>query len=309
MEAFLVKDPSLKETAQKAVVQYVKAVFLMKDKEVFDVHSLDTDAFAHSLGLEIPPRIRFLQRLNAKQDPKMSKNFNNKKKYFNTYSDEEDNENKNEHNVISGEPTVSKESLPSDDSDSDDNIFKVKSKDHDIELPTEEEMAELHLGKNKSKKPITKAALAKKILKKKIVPNKKIVFNEEGEAIAGIKEKKSDLALQYENEEVAGIDIEQAKLVLKEEDKFDKQLFKQKVKAKHKETKRKLKEKKKKKEEESRDEFDESGSEDEPDLSWLPDPDKVYDKHPDEDPPTLENEVASNTELDEYLETAKKTKK
>lgn len=47
-------------------------------------------------------------------------------------------------------------------------------------------------------------------------------------------------------------------MVLREEDKFDKQTFKEKVKAKHKEEKRKLKEQKKREQEAERDEFGES---------------------------------------------------
>ena len=38
----------------------------MKDKSIFDVHALNTDEFAKSLGLAIPPRIRFLQRMQKK---------------------------------------------------------------------------------------------------------------------------------------------------------------------------------------------------------------------------------------------------
>lgn len=46
MEALLARDVSLKESAQRAFVAYVKSVFLMKDKEVFNVHALNTDSFA-----------------------------------------------------------------------------------------------------------------------------------------------------------------------------------------------------------------------------------------------------------------------
>ncbi|CAG9815287.1 unnamed protein product [Phaedon cochleariae] len=242
MEAYLAKDPSLKDSAQRAFVSYAKAVFLMKDKEVFDVHSLNTDSYAKSLGLAIPPRIRFLQRMNSKIEG--SKNTStlgvnpNKKKYFD--DSEEDNEKvqvkkESEDSGVSEEEQQAPFQL-TDDSDNED-IFRVKRKDHDIELPTEKELADLDLGRNKGKKAITKAAAAKKILKKKIVPNKKTVFDEEGEVVLGNKEKKSEMALQYENEDEGGIDIEKAKMVLREEDRFDKQLFKQKVKAKHKEEK------------------------------------------------------------------------
>ena len=46
MEALLAKDTALKETAQRAFVAYMKSVFLMKDKEIFDISKLDKEAFA-----------------------------------------------------------------------------------------------------------------------------------------------------------------------------------------------------------------------------------------------------------------------
>ncbi|KAJ8945685.1 hypothetical protein NQ318_012404 [Aromia moschata] len=307
MEAFLAKDPTLKDTAQRAFVSYAKAVFLMKDKEVFDVQSLDTDSFAKSLGLAIPPRIRFLQRLNAKTEKKEGK-FNNpmnSKSYFDKEDDAAGHfRNESEDSGVEEEEKTKLKiaSIPfdvpqGDDSDEDD-ILKVKRKDHDIELPTEEEIADMSLGRSRTKKPVTKAAVAKKILRKKIVPNKKILFDDEGDAtIVGTKEKKSELAREYEREDEAGINIEKARMVLREEDKFDKQLFKQKVKDKHREEKRKRKEKKKKEEEEEpKDEFGENESEEEPDLSWLPDPDKIYGRKTEEEVETLAEEVQGRSQ-------------
>jgi ATP-dependent RNA helicase DDX10/DBP4 len=46
MEAFLARDHSLKESAQRAFVSYVKSVFLMKNKQIFNIHALDTDAYS-----------------------------------------------------------------------------------------------------------------------------------------------------------------------------------------------------------------------------------------------------------------------
>lgn len=322
----MAKDPTLKDTAQRAFVSYAKAVFLMKDKEIFDVQALNTEGFAHSLGLAIPPRIRFLQRLNARMENKKDKNSvksnaKNNKTYFNTENDDDEEtpeENKSirdkresDDSGLSEDNNTHQMSKPvpfhvsdNDDSD-DDNILKVKRKDHDVELPTEEEIAELDSNKSKKKKPVTKAAAAKKILKKKIVPNKKIVFDEEGEAVVlGKNDKKSELAQQYEKEDEGGIDIERAKMVLKEEDKFDKQVFKEKVKAKHKEEKRKLKDAKKKKKEEEqpeKDEFGESESEEEPDLSWLPDPDRIYGEKTEEEVERLMEDSEGDTKEEEDL--------
>lgn len=46
LEAMLARDKNMKESAQRAFVAYIKSVYLMKDKEVFSVTALDTDAYA-----------------------------------------------------------------------------------------------------------------------------------------------------------------------------------------------------------------------------------------------------------------------
>ncbi|KRT80482.1 helicase [Oryctes borbonicus] len=296
MEAYLASTPSLKDSAQRAFVAYAKSVFLMKDKNIFKVQELDTDAFSRSLGLAIPPRIRFLQRLNAKsiqKDPTIKQeNFNinlsqdkqNKVVKFDDSSDSGVSEDETGTD-IKEQPF----SIPDDENSEDDDILKVKRQNHDIDLPTESELAILEDVKSKKKKPVTKAAVAKKIIKKNIVPNKKVIFDDCGEPIAqGTKEKQSELAQEYENENVGGIDLEKARMVLKEEDKYDKALFKEKVKAKKKQQKKKLKQKKL--EAEEKDDFGTDSEDEGPDLSWLPDPDKIYGKKGD-------NEVSE----DEYI--------
>ncbi|OXU20214.1 hypothetical protein TSAR_002576 [Trichomalopsis sarcophagae] len=319
LEALLARDVALKESAQRAFVAYVKSVFLMKDKSIFNVHALNTDAFARSLGLAIPPRIRFLQRMqkNSKQDQankKDTKEANSLIQNFSkSQSDSEEDEDESDENGISkrehvGEDESSEEECVNkneklnrkrdlnnfgnndvDDDDDDGDILTIKRKNIEIDDIPSDDLDELNDGslKSKSKKAVTKAALAKKILKKKIVPNKKINFDEEGqEVVDPTKSKISDLAKQYENEEASGINIEVAKQVLKEEDRFDKQRFREKIREKHREEKRKLKAQKKAEREEKENEEDESGGESgeesgdsyEPDLSWLPDPDKIYGK-------------------------------
>ncbi|KAK9881936.1 hypothetical protein WA026_018130 [Henosepilachna vigintioctopunctata] len=341
MEAYLCSNPSLKESAQRAFVAYAKSVYLMKNKKVFNVETLDTDSFAHSLGLAIPPRIRFLQRMKSKQNNDSISDKTNKvstnKKYFDTdeedeglsdeiesakdqTSDKVDEINNSEESHCEVDDDV--DSMQSDndfnanqemdvksnhgfnvnEDSEDDDIYTVKRKNHDIDkskkiksdqidsysdeqpvtketihqdvMPEHIKFDEHNSYSRIKKKPTTKAALAKKILKHNIVVNKKITFDNTGEAVLqSTKEKKSEIAQEYENECLGGIDIEKAKLVLQQEDVFDRQLFREKVKAKHKEEKRKLKEKKLM--EREIDQFDEESGE-EPDLSWLPDPDKVY---------------------------------
>lgn len=129
------------------------------------------------------------------------------------------------------------------------------------------------------------------------------------ELIDSTKTKMSALARQYENEVDSGINIEIAKQILREEDQFDKKRFREKIREKHREEKRKLKAKKKKDEEEKEassneevdagndDVSDESGEG--PDISWLPDPDKIYGKQRNTDE---EASSAEESEEDEFEE-------
>ncbi|GAB1869054.1 ATP-dependent RNA helicase [Camponotus japonicus] len=296
LEALLAQNIALKETAQRAFIAYIKSVFLMKDKEIFNVHALDTDAYAKSLGLAIPPRIRFLQRMQKK----MSADNNIKIEDEETNkiptnladdSEQEDDEGSSDTSDIPDTNSEKKQidkkdfsSLQFDDSD-DDDILTIKRENIDlVDIPITEKDDKIA---NK-KKIITKAALAKKILRKKIIPNKKTTFDDEGqELIDSTKSKMSTLARQYENEVDSGINIEIAKQIMREEDQFDKKRFREKIREKHREEKRKLKaEKKKVNDEEEKDvslpneedDVSEDESGEDPDISWLPDPDKIYGK-------------------------------
>jgi hypothetical protein len=108
-----------------------------------------------------------------------------------------------------------------------------------------------------------------------------VVFDETtGDVVVDVgRSKVSELGRRYESSESllerpgGGIDIAQAREVLRAEDKFDREAERQRNKEKRREMKLKAKEeaaRKRKQEEE-----DESDSEESVDLSWLPDPDKV----------------------------------
>lgn len=336
LEALLARDVSLKETAQRAFVAYVKSIFLMKDKEVFNVHALNTDAYARSLGLAIPPRIRFLQRMQKQRSAKKEAERKQTSSDAEGESQEEspDSSNESEDDDNKGEADTDKHNkqlancLTIDDND-DDDILTIKRKNIDIDdIPcdvTEDKDTE----RNK-KKAVTKAAVAKKILRKKIVPNKKTTFDEEGqELIDPAKAKVSELAKKYEDEAESGINIEIAKQILREEDRYDKQRFREKIKEKHREEKRKLKASKKDTDDdkmsdgETEDNAERSESDSDasgPDLSWLPDPDEIYGKQEEtdeEDSEVEEDEEESKIHRppkrklitqDEYKKTKKKQK-
>ncbi|XP_028165918.1 probable ATP-dependent RNA helicase DDX10 [Ostrinia furnacalis] len=289
IEALLSDNTDLKQTAQRAFVNYLKSVFLMKNKDIFNVQLLDTDAYARSLGLIVPPRVRFMHKYQKNNIGNKQPDDEGDKVVDKLRAKADDDEGSDQSGVesddniipeIKKKPQKKKAEIPkfdfhgNDDSDEDD-FLQVKKKNVEVETPT---IAEEPIKSKKKAKPLTKAAVAKKILKKKIKVNTTVKFTEDGEAIQDEKrELKSDLAKKLNEENIGGIDIEKAKEILQEEDKFDKIRFREKVKAKHKEQKRKLKNKKKD-EEGEKDDFGSQSESDGPDLSWLPDPDKVYGK-------------------------------
>ncbi|PJF20150.1 RNA-dependent ATPase HCA4 [Paramicrosporidium saccamoebae] len=68
LEALCSQDAEIKYLAQKALVSYVRSIFLHSNKSVFKVEELPIDEFALSLGLSGAPRLRFVPRSNAKND-------------------------------------------------------------------------------------------------------------------------------------------------------------------------------------------------------------------------------------------------
>ncbi|XP_075975722.1 putative ATP-dependent RNA helicase DDX10 [Anticarsia gemmatalis] len=304
IEGLLSDSTELKQSAQRAFMSYVKSIFLMKNKEIFNIQQLDTDAYARSLGLIVPPYIKFLknQQYMKKQKDNKDNDVVDKLKSTESDGDTDQSVDKNDTDIPGlrkkgKKPKKKDEIIKFDfhhDADSDeDDFLQVKKVDVD---PGDEPIEEAPTLSKKKAKPLTKAAVAKKLLKKKIKVNTQVKFTEEGDAIEDEKrDVKSELAKQFVNENVGGIDIEKAKEVLQEEDKFDKIRFREKVKAKHKEQKRKLKNKKKE-EEGEKDDFGSQSESDGPDLSWLPNPDKHYGKKDDDGDSDEERSEASDNE-------------
>ncbi|XP_062575226.1 probable ATP-dependent RNA helicase DDX10 [Saccostrea cucullata] len=270
LESLLASDPALKETAQRAFLGYLRSVFLMSNKKVFDVHKLDTEKFSSSLGLAIPPRIRFLKREEKRQAEKEAQKKDSLAKLKRTAEEEEDEED------ISGSEEESEESISDFDTDmkitekkraevkhsdeydssesesesrgvrtskkeeslnfdlDDDNsdLFTVKRR----VLPdtdSEDEKRDKSVKKEKDKKPLSKFALAKKLQKKNVKVNTKVTFDEEGETVTDVLKKST--VEDEEEEDEGGIDIAAARQRMIEEDKIDKQIYTERIKQKHRE--------------------------------------------------------------------------
>ncbi|NXG70517.1 DDX10 helicase, partial [Baryphthengus martii] len=351
MQAFLAQDQELKEKAQRCFVSYLRSVYLMKNKEVFDVFKLPLAEYALSLGLAMAPRVRFLQKvrkqlraneaadgtdhvketeqnkntlssINDEEVEKCGTDISGKVSVNKTKekerrkeaegcsassdSAEESGESEDELKEISEEeekqvPVESRVQNPDslqffeddDDDDDDDtkdvdlltvkrrNVFGVEAKDNPAP----------NASKSKMKKKTTKTQEAKKILKKKFKVNTKIVFTEDGELVQQWPPvQKSNLAKADEEDDASGINLDKAKEILREEDKFDKEEYRKKIKEKHRE--KRLKEKAARREARNKNAQDEeetvaflahSESEEEFDPSTLPDPDKHKDSDEEED--------------------------
>uniref|UniRef100_A0A8C8AS42 ATP-dependent RNA helicase n=1 Tax=Otus sunia TaxID=257818 RepID=A0A8C8AS42_9STRI len=358
-EALLVLLPSeekgmVEQLSQRKVpcfVSYLRSVYLMKNKEVFDVFKLPLAEYALSLGLAMAPRVRFLQKVRKQlraneaadgtdrlQETEQNKNTlslineegvekreihssgkvsvnktkeKERKKETEECSAssegaEESSESEDESKEVSEEEEEKEVPIPStvpnpvsmqffedDDDDDDDtkdldlltvkrqNVFGVEAKDNSAP----------NTSKSKMKKKTTKTQEAKKILKKKFKVNTKIVFTEDGELVQQWPPvQKSNLAKADEEDDASGINLDKAKEILQEEDKFDKEEYRKKVKEKHRE--KRLKEKAARREarnksaqveEETVAFLAHSGSEEEFDPSTLPDPDKYKDSDEEQD--------------------------
>ncbi|XP_017030009.1 probable ATP-dependent RNA helicase DDX10 [Drosophila kikkawai] len=292
IEAFLAQFPELRATAQRAFLSYLKSVFLMRNKRLFNVFSLDLDAFAQSLGLAVTPRVPFLEKFLWRQ-----KQLQQQKEKGDEVPDSAA--------AAAATPVLPKISKQqsfggaseSEDDSDDEDFIKVKRKDHDVEgEPVDLELdvaggdqdeSEEPLVVPKREKLVTKASLAKKALKKNLQVNSKLKFDDEGETLADERSQMKALSARQrsgDKDDDGGIDLVLSKALLTEEDQYDKQRFRELVKKRHKLQRDKLRKKAeqaKGSDEEEEEEEDEAGADDSEsdhsvDLSWLPDPDKVY---------------------------------
>uniref|UniRef100_A0A8C4K0C5 ATP-dependent RNA helicase n=1 Tax=Dromaius novaehollandiae TaxID=8790 RepID=A0A8C4K0C5_DRONO len=309
MQAFLAQDQELKERAQRCFVSYLRSIYLMKNKEVFDVFKLPLAEYALSLGLAVAPRVRFLQKAQKQlsvnvtaeetdhlKETKQNKNISSSiseeevEKYRTNFSgtvsvdktNEEDRRKETEEYASSSEGTG--------DGESEEELKEVSEEEEEKEVSVNVISSFMQSASNsKLKKKATKTQEAKKILKKKFKVNTKIVFTEDGELVQQWPPvQKSSLAKADEEDDANGINLDKVKEILREEDKFDKEEYRKKIKEKHRvrlvylsvcnspfvtlqdgvETVAFL---------------DHSGSEEEFDPSTLPDPDKYKDSDQEHD--------------------------
>ena len=193
--------------------------------------SINLGKFAESLGLATTPRVRFLDRQNKlkskviRKDEKVEQVKPGKVEHSSELEVDTKLEKAPDSQEFGNFHRGEAESGDEED------IFTVKRRDHKIDgdKDDEEEAVELQKdddGSKKSKQVLTKAQVAKKLLKKKIKANVKINFDEEGEAVDDSTKQKVSMAGKKYEEDVeeslgGGIDIKKAKEIMSEEDRCD----------------------------------------------------------------------------------------
>uniref|UniRef100_A0A8C1YTF0 ATP-dependent RNA helicase n=1 Tax=Cyprinus carpio TaxID=7962 RepID=A0A8C1YTF0_CYPCA len=305
LEAFLAQEKEQKERAQRCFVSYLRSIYLMKNKDVFDVFQLKLPEYAMSLGLAVAPRVRFLNKAQQQKSGVMQDNsgaaghesedelksfkaqLKGEQSKSQSSQSEEEEEEEDDDDVDEDEDEDEETLKPAallcgfNDEDEDDqkeqDLLTVKRKDVfniNEESQDDDEGTDAN-AKNKKQKE-SKFKDAKKIQKKNFKVNTKKIFTEEGEVVQQWPPlQKTVVPDEEEEEETSGINVEAAKERLRKEDQeFDKIEYRRKIKEKHRE--------KKKDDEDDDDDGDEeemvaylSGADEEFDPSILPDPDKV----------------------------------
>uniref|UniRef100_A0A8B9G3W1 ATP-dependent RNA helicase n=1 Tax=Amazona collaria TaxID=241587 RepID=A0A8B9G3W1_9PSIT len=309
MQAFLAQDQELKERAQRCFVSYLRSVYLMKNKEVFDVFKLPLAEYALSLGLAMAPRVRFLQKvqkqlsakkaadgtdhlkeaeqnknspssMNEEEVEKCGTNFSgkvsvNKAKKKERRKEAEECSASSEGAEESGESEDESKEVSEDEKEEKEvpvpsrvpNPNSVQFFEGDDDDDDDDDTEELDLltvkqrdvfGVEAKDNPAPVSALCCK------------AHASCSQKISGLVQQwppvqKSSLAQADEEDDASGINLDKAKEILREEDKFDKEEYRKKVKEKH------------RAEEETVAFLAHSGSEEEFDPSTLPDPDKYKD--------------------------------
>uniref|UniRef100_A0A8C1JGF3 ATP-dependent RNA helicase n=1 Tax=Cyprinus carpio TaxID=7962 RepID=A0A8C1JGF3_CYPCA len=258
LEAFLAQEKEQKERAQRCFVSYLRSVYLMKNKDVFDVFQLKLPEYAMSLGLAVAPRVRFLNKAQQQKSGVMQDNSGaaghesedelksfkaqlkgEQSKSQSSQSEEEEEEEDDDDDVDDDEDEDEETLKPAallcgfNEEDEDDqkeqDLLTVKRKDvFNINEESQDD------DENKKQKE-SKFKDAKKIQKKNFKVNTKKIFTEEGEVVQQWPPlQKTVVPDEEEEEETSGINVEAAKERLRKEDQeFDKIEYRRKIKEKH----------------------------------------------------------------------------
>uniref|UniRef100_A0A8C5FNJ7 ATP-dependent RNA helicase n=1 Tax=Gadus morhua TaxID=8049 RepID=A0A8C5FNJ7_GADMO len=303
LEAFLAQEMDQKERAQRCFVSYLRSVYLMKNKNVFDVFQLKMHEFALSLGLAVAPRVRFLNKAQVQKKPEDAELTQFKAKLRGEVSGKERKTSETEEDEKDSSPALFLGAACNDDDDDDlreVDLLTVKRRDV-FSLSGDQLDDDEYLDLPKGKK-VTTLSEAKKILKRKFQVNTKITFSEEGDTVQQwplVQKSAVQAANEELEEEFSGINVEKARERLQREDQeFDKQEYNRKIKEKKREKRLKAKDARREASKRSTDKSDEEEEEEET-VAYLEHSGEEFDPStlPDPDKPQTTWELSTNTSL------------
>ncbi|GIY68315.1 probable ATP-dependent RNA helicase DDX10 [Caerostris darwini] len=227
LELICGRDVNLKDSCERAFKSYLKNLFLMKDKTIFDVTAVNAELYAQSLGMVRAPRVRFLEKHLKNQEKKMLNSTNSTNKVPLPALTKTIQKHKSACDVLSSD-------------EESENIDWCKTKTAKFVF-NDEELKEVNDGDFLPHS--AKSSMAKKILNGRTMTNKVVKYDENGQPVREVCGQiipvvGADIKKDLETE---GYNIEKAILLLEEENKIDKTLFKDKMKTKHKEERLKKK--------------------------------------------------------------------
>ena len=254
LETFCAQDPEMKYWAQRSFICYLRSVHLQSNKKIFDVHKLPTSEYANSLGLAQPPRIRFLRHAEKmrqrKQDGtslarEVSEECSSGQRVGDIGSQDSETSEDEEVDVLTVKRVIEPEQI-------EDEVRLMESKQNSP--------------KTTSKRlPVSRVALAKKLLHKKIKVNTHIKFDDDGDPLEkdlqyphleqnqdsdnevpadSIDPVSIDRLSESNWKQIGGISIKEAQRKIKSRDRVDQKRERQRIKAKHLERKEKLRQQK-----------------------------------------------------------------
>uniref|UniRef100_A0A8C9T8X0 ATP-dependent RNA helicase n=1 Tax=Scleropages formosus TaxID=113540 RepID=A0A8C9T8X0_SCLFO len=253
LEAFLAQEKEQKERAQRCFVSYLRSVYLMKNKDIFDVFQLKLPEYARSLGLAMAPKVRFLNKARQQRPGGGAGDSDEELESFRAQlSGSKPGEQASEEDAGGGgddssdsddgeEPGSSAVSLlgqgAHEDEDDDGDLAFLTVKRRDVfeqeGCRFEEEGKQMHLKVPSSEKE-SKFKEAKKVMKRKLRVNTKMAFTDDGEVVQQWPPIQRAAVPAPDEEETSGINMDEARERLRREDQeFDKEEYRRKVKEKH----------------------------------------------------------------------------
>ncbi|RHY99673.1 hypothetical protein DYB35_011596 [Aphanomyces astaci] len=222
-------DKELKALAQKAFMLYVRSIYLQPAKDIFDATALDTEQLASAYGLPHAPRMPFLKDVAAqtREVNREKKNVNRKLQALKDKIKAEKLLKKLGASKQQNEPTASSgdgsDSSDGDSDDGDEDLLVVKQRHN---WDKDEDVGELEVAQTK-KKPKAKIRIHASSASK-------VVFDDDGNTLQPFDAVATSNVDGFANvaEQAKAFQASVAKRLL-EKDGEDRQLEKDRVRAKH----------------------------------------------------------------------------